>query len=66
MTTALGGRAQTGRIPLTLDAFQDWRRDRLIEGHGYQVPLDESILGRQGLGLPEEHPRRSWLAVHVG
>ena len=55
VTTALGGRAQTGRIPLTLDAFQDWRRDRLIEGHGYQVPLDESILGRQGLGLPEEH-----------
>ncbi|HUL85978.1 MAG TPA: EAL domain-containing protein, partial [Actinomycetota bacterium] len=51
----LGGRAQTGRIPLTLDAFQDWRRDRLIEGHGYQVPLDESILGRERLGLPEEH-----------
>ncbi len=55
VTTALGGRAQTGRIPLTLDAFQDWRRDRLIEGHGYQVPLDESILGRERLGLPEEH-----------
>jgi diguanylate cyclase (GGDEF)-like protein/PAS domain S-box-containing protein len=55
VTTAVGGRAQTGKIPLTLDAFQDWRRDRLIEGHGYQVSLDESILGRDRLGLPEEH-----------
>ena len=54
VVTAVGGRASTGRTGLTLDTFQEWRRERLVEGHGYQVRIDDSVL-RQPLGLPEEH-----------
>jgi diguanylate cyclase (GGDEF)-like protein/PAS domain S-box-containing protein len=54
VVTAVGGHARTGRTHLTLGAFQEWRRERLVEGHGYQVHLDDSVL-REPLGLPADH-----------
>ncbi|HTG48662.1 MAG TPA: EAL domain-containing protein [Actinomycetota bacterium] len=54
VVTAVGGRASTGRTDLTLDTFQEWRRERLVDGHGYQVMIDDSVL-REPLGLPADH-----------